>query len=93
MNECKLLWYKSPKSEVTPPVESDLWIPAGDGYCFVTGNDDIGRWLKLECVPKSKDRTGMKESIVSTQVVEAGPGACPFETRHNFTRNRVDHSG
>lgn len=92
--ECELLWYKSPKSEVAPPLaDSDLWIPAGSGFCLTTCNDDIGRWLKLECVPRVKERTGSKESVVSTQVVEAGPGHCPFETRHNFTRHRVPHSG
>lgn len=47
---------------------------------------DIGHRLKLVCTPKKDGIIGVPIEIVSNSIVEAGPGFCPFETRHEFTK-------
>lgn len=95
VNECLFTWYKSPPSlDGDPPsVDSESWIPVDTGLPYETTNSDIGNYLKLECTPKCSSRQGLTESIITPQVIEAGPGLCPFETRHTFTRERVDETG
>ena len=95
-NQCQFTWYKSGKSLKTAPSADsppESWSLVGSGFYHVTTNEDVGTWLKMECTPQSDGREGKAQAVVSTQVVEAGPGPCPFEIRHEFTRKRMDHSG
>jgi len=48
---------------------------------------------KLHCLPKKGENQGLIETAVATKPIEAGPGPCPFEIRHNYTKTSVDHPG
>ncbi|KAJ2953565.1 hypothetical protein O0L34_g1166 [Tuta absoluta] len=45
--------------------------------------------LKLECIPENDTTTGPAVETISKNVVEAGPGRCPFEDRHVFTATKL----
>ena len=90
IEDCEFRWSKSPAAV---NAESSLWIPIGNEMRYSISNEDIGCYLKLDCLPKKGENQGLIESVVSTKAVEAGPGICPFELRHNFTKASMDHSG
>ena len=94
-SQCDFLWFKSSPSLASPPEpNSNLWKPVSQGMVYTISNSDIGSWLQLKCIPKnSPTREGMPEIAVTSQVVEAGPGPCPFEVRHNFTKERTGDNG
>lgn len=46
-------------------------------------------WLQIKCQPKKDMICGPEVETVSKNSVEAGPGECPFELRHSFTRERA----
>ena len=67
------------------------WNKRSQGYYFTPTKADIGRLLKLDCTPKDAEtgRSGCTESVSSSRPIEAGPGVCPFEKRHVFTREKT----
>lgn len=73
-------WYKENKGK---------WIHVGDGYLYVPNTSDIGCKLKITCIPKKGAQIGPMVQIISNNPVEAGPGLCPFEIRHAFTKNKL----
>ncbi|KAG5683242.1 hypothetical protein PVAND_012535 [Polypedilum vanderplanki] len=86
----EFIWYrgKMPKSQK----ESDFeWQEIGRGFSIVTKTEDIGHHLKIVAIPKSKngDKIGPQVEAISKNEVNAGPGVCPFETRHLFTEERL----
>ncbi|XP_078036760.1 2',5'-phosphodiesterase 12 [Augochlora pura] len=74
-------WYKSKNNQ--------KWVHVGEGYLYTPKLTDMGYKLKLTCVPKNNDQTGPIIEVASNNVVEAGPGPCPFEIRHTFTQTRL----
>ena len=91
-NQCEFKWFKC-HAPTAPVGESDVWTQVGTGLTYTTSNLDIGSWLKLECIPKSLTREGLPEITVASQKIEAGPGPCPFEIRHNFTKEFMGNDG
>ncbi|XP_044266635.1 2',5'-phosphodiesterase 12 [Tribolium madens] len=77
-------WYKSN--------DRNKWSLVGGGFVYTTSNSDIGAYLKLSCVPKNGDLVGPIAETVSSVPVQAGPGFCPFETRHQFTKEKCSGS-
>ncbi|KZC13699.1 2',5'-phosphodiesterase 12 [Dufourea novaeangliae] len=73
-------WYK---------METNKWIHVGEGYFYIPTASDVGCKLKLKCVPRKGDQTGPAIEIISNGKVEAGPGVCPFEIRHCFTKTKL----
>ncbi|KAK0084782.1 hypothetical protein PV326_006154 [Microctonus aethiopoides] len=65
------------------------WIRVGEGYIYIPSNEDIGTKLKLNCVPRNNEHEGPEIEIESEYQVEAGPGTCPFESRHSFTQTKL----
>nr|CAD7442221.1 unnamed protein product [Timema bartmani] len=61
----------------------------GEGYFYTPSTSDIGHKLKLSCVPKNGDQEGPQSEVISSTSVGAGPGMCPFEKRHVFTKERL----
>lgn len=59
------------------------------GIVYIPVVSDVGQKLKLVCTPKRKEITGIPVEVLSKCTVEAGPGFCPFETRHEFTKSAV----
>ena len=60
-----------------------------EGFFYMTSNEDINRYIKLEITPKIGDRIGLKHEIISKNSIGAGPGHCPFEDRHAFTSEKL----
>ncbi|XP_076621770.1 2',5'-phosphodiesterase 12 isoform X2 [Colletes latitarsis] len=73
-------WYKSNKRN---------WILVGEEYLYTPNVSDIGCKLKIMCIPRNNIQTGPTIEVTSNYTVEAGPGLCPFEVRHEFTKNKL----
>ncbi len=78
----KLEWF------VGEEVDGDQWTKRSEGKFFVPTTEDIDKALKLTCTPRndSGEQEGASRSVVAQSRVSAGPGVCPFEQRHAFTR-------
>ncbi|KAJ8951873.1 hypothetical protein NQ318_019849 [Aromia moschata] len=70
--------------------EKNDWTTVGSGYIFTPSNEDIGCYLKLRCLPRNHLSEGPAVETVSESPVEAGPGQCPFEIRHQFTQKKAE---
>ncbi|XP_031365550.1 2',5'-phosphodiesterase 12-like [Apis dorsata] len=75
-------WYKK---------ENKKWIHVGEGFFYVPTISDIGCQLKVSCIPKNNMEYGPLIEIISNNVVQIGPGLCPFDTRHAFTKNKLSN--
>lgn len=85
MEDCEFTWFKE-----NPGADSDdNWTEVGSGRVFVPSNEDIGRRLRLRCLPKDGTRCGVVKELQTEGAVEAGPGACTFDTRHLFTQKQT----
>ncbi|XP_033333947.2 2',5'-phosphodiesterase 12 [Megalopta genalis] len=73
-------WYKC---------EGGKCIHVGEGYVYTPKLSNMGYKLKVSCIPRNNDQIGPMIEVVSNGVVEAGPGPCPFETRHTFTQSNL----
>ncbi|XP_065584351.1 2',5'-phosphodiesterase 12-like [Artemia franciscana] len=81
--------------KITPPDETNesQWCFIGGSSSYLPTTEDVDHWLLVECIPKNKDTEGQPFRTVSPVVVSAGPGKCPFEDRHKFTKERVSNLG
>ncbi|CAL4083692.1 unnamed protein product, partial [Meganyctiphanes norvegica] len=84
-------WYRSEKKyESEKDGKSNLlniqWEKVGDAFLYNTSSEDIGKLLKLEVLPRFGERCGESAEVVADVLVSAGPGECPFERRHAFTK-------
>ncbi|XP_018377460.1 PREDICTED: 2',5'-phosphodiesterase 12 isoform X3 [Trachymyrmex cornetzi] len=77
-------WYRN-----DPVNKPNSWTHVGNGYLYVPSVTDIGRHLKISCEPRNESDSGSKMEIQSKNVVEAGPGECPFDIRHQFTKHKL----
>ncbi|RZC35729.1 2',5'-phosphodiesterase 12 [Asbolus verrucosus] len=64
------------------------WTLIGDRFIYQPSNGDIDSFLKISCLPRNGDLEGPRVEAVSAVQVQAGPGFCPFETRHEFTKEK-----
>lgn len=61
---------------------------------FTPCHSDIGQYVILVCVPKCNEITGKPDAIVSDVCITKGPSeVCPFEKRHEFTKNQSNNEG
>lgn len=77
-------WYRN-----DPINKPNSWTHVGNGYLYVPSVTDIGCHLKISCEPRNDSDSGSRMEIQSKNVVEAGPGECPFDTRHQFTKHKL----
>lgn len=85
-------WYKSDikfssDEEARAQMGKIKWLEMGTGYTCFTGNDDVGRLLKVLVKPRRGERVGEDTEMTSAVLVSAGPGECPFQRRHAVTKN------
>lgn len=71
------------KRSSSPPLQ---WFEVSRGYSFTPTEGEVGKKLKVECIPSDGVREGKRYCLESTSEVKAGPGVCPFERRHEFTQ-------
>ncbi|XP_043681471.1 2',5'-phosphodiesterase 12 isoform X3 [Vespula pensylvanica] len=83
----KLSIFKWYKNDINDPKK--IWLHIGDGYLYTPNASDIGYRLKLNCTPQNERESGPSIEVESKKVVEAGPGNCPFDTRHMFTKFKL----
>lgn len=76
------VWYKKTQTAVD-------WKEIGSGFSYTPTVEDIGHLLKVSCHPRREMICGPVVEAVSKAPVEAGPGECPFELRHAFTKERA----
>jgi len=63
------------------------WEEIYRGRVYLPVSADEGCYLKLECYPVCGNRVGEVVKVVAKKSVIKGPiGHCPFEKRHNFTK-------
>lgn len=62
------------------------WSVVGEGFVYIPKVTEIGLKLKLLCTPKNSSSVGPAVHYESVSVIEAGPGYCPFENRHLYTK-------
>ncbi|KAF5285475.1 hypothetical protein FQR65_LT13238 [Abscondita terminalis] len=74
-------WFKSENKQD--------WSLVGKEFIYTPINEDINSYLKLTCLPKNNKTVGPLVEVVSDVKIEASPGYCPFETRHQFTKERT----
>ncbi|XP_018394353.1 PREDICTED: 2',5'-phosphodiesterase 12 [Cyphomyrmex costatus] len=77
-------WYRN-----DPVNKPNLWTYVGNGYLYVPSVTDIGCHLKISCEPRNESDSGSRMEVESKNVVEAGPGECPFDIRHQFTKHKL----
>ncbi|XP_057327540.1 2',5'-phosphodiesterase 12 [Microplitis mediator] len=78
-------WYKM----VLDDRKKTTWELVGEGFLYTPSAKDVGAKLKLKCLPRNERLEGPEIEVEAKVDVEAGPGVCPFETRHAFTRNKL----
>lgn len=65
------------------------WTLVHEGTIYKSQTDDIGHHLKLQCIPSNGETEGAIAEYMSKCEVQAGPGNCPFESRHVFTSDKL----
>ncbi|CAK9833962.1 2',5'-phosphodiesterase 12 [Anthophora retusa] len=73
-------WYKN---------NNHTWTHVGQGYLYVPNTSDMGCYLKISCEPRNETECGPIVETISNSIVQHGPGQCPFDIRHAFTRNKL----
>ncbi|XP_050675790.1 2',5'-phosphodiesterase 12 [Leptidea sinapis] len=85
-------WYRGKAIDENGKAINDLqikWEFITNVFYYTPMTQDVGLKLKLEIIPKNSEATGPSVDLVSKSCVEAGPGPCPFETRHLFTQQKL----
>lgn len=98
---CRYKWYKSTNnsdeqasSVPTSPKEILDWEEVGSDFLYTPSMLDVGCYLKLTCAPGNSRRvSNVASQMTSSVTVAAGPGFCPFDARHMYTKKETaDHS-
>ncbi|XP_021264821.1 2',5'-phosphodiesterase 12 [Numida meleagris] len=86
---CLFRWYRErrPQGGGEGPAWEEEREPEGGERVFTPSNALVGLRLKLRCTPgDGARRFGPPREVESSGPVEAGPGACTFDSRHLYTR-------
>ncbi|CAH1788073.1 unnamed protein product [Owenia fusiformis] len=86
-------WFIDIKSENDQGASSSNvveWKKVSDGFLYTPSLTEIGHKLKLKCKPSDGERFGDAKDVYSTVNIESGPGICPFENRHLYTKRQSD---
>ncbi|NXJ15318.1 PDE12 phosphodiesterase, partial [Odontophorus gujanensis] len=86
---CLFRWYRErrPRGGGEGPAWEEERDPEGSERVFTPSNALVGLRLKLRCTPgDGARRFGPPREVESGGPVEAGPGACTFDSRHLYTR-------
>ncbi|KAK7016428.1 Endonuclease/Exonuclease/phosphatase [Halocaridina rubra] len=88
---CTFQWFKSDLKfdsvkDAQGRLNSIKWLEKGKGYIMEITNEDIGSLIKVAITPCLNERSGEPVEILSPALVSAGPGECPFDRRHQYTK-------
>lgn len=91
---CKLEWLHCDKTQSLfhwyRQAPKNKWDKVGEGFFYLPTSEDIGCKLKIVCTPVNNRMTGPVVEVESPVAVEAGPGKCPFDYRHEFTKEKLE---
>lgn len=102
-DDCQFIWYRLIDKEERKKLQkqhsavnilmlqSGSWLEICQNFTYVPVADDLGTKLKVVCIPRNGNKVGLEYSVDSTEVVNAGPGYCPFEDRHVYTQKHPLH--
>ncbi|XP_004527106.1 2',5'-phosphodiesterase 12 [Ceratitis capitata] len=83
-------WYKAKKPSSGDMLRGADWTHCGSGFHYDTDNSDIGYFLKFQLTPGNEaGQLGPSVEQITKNEVQPGPGQCPFELRHSFTKHRL----
>ncbi|KAJ7380399.1 mitochondrial mRNA catabolic process [Desmophyllum pertusum] len=94
---CNYIWYKSTNhgdeqaSSVPASAKEVLnWEAVGNEFLYTPSLLDVGCYLKLICTPGNARKASEVTSEMTSSVrVAAGPGDCPFDARHLYTKKQT----
>lgn len=94
---CRYKWYKSTNdsdeqaSSVPASAKEILnWEEVGNEFLYTPSILDVGCYLKLTCAPGNVKRvSNVMSEMTSSVTVAAGPGFCPFDARHMYTKKQT----
>ncbi|KAL0180654.1 hypothetical protein M9458_023060, partial [Cirrhinus mrigala] len=92
LNESKFRWFKETSPSAHMSGDQDCWKEVGQDRVFTPSNQDIGLKVMFKCTPGNGSRFGEPKELLSSGVVEAGPGTCTFDNRHMYTQKLTDES-
>lgn len=90
--KCLFHWYTGQDKNDQGNKISEMhikWNLNCENYFYIPTVKDIGMKLKLECIPGNDEILGPAVAAIAKNPIEAGPGSCPFETRHMFTTEKL----
>lgn len=87
---CAFKWSKESSPNAHTRGDQDAWVDAGTHRVYTPSNTDMGLKLKLRCTPANESRSGLEVELVTSGLVEAGPGVCTCDNRHLYTRRVTD---
>ncbi|NXN10837.1 PDE12 phosphodiesterase, partial [Indicator maculatus] len=88
---CLFRWYCEQRpaagGEAAASGDGPAWVETSAERVFTPSNALVGLRLKLRCTPGNEvQRYGLPREVESSGPVEAGPGACTFDSRHLYTK-------
>jgi len=85
--DCHMTWFLSSKEATEDGQNTSLlqFNEVGRGPTYTPGPGVINHLIKLKCEPVNGKFKGPAMEVISKNVIAAGPGHCPFDTRHQFT--------
>ena len=94
---CRYKWFKSTNhseeqaSSVPASAKEVLnWEEVGNDFFYTPSILDVGCYLKLSCSPgNARKVSDMTSEATSSVTVAAGPGFCPFDARHMYTKKQT----
>ena len=94
---CRYKWYKSTNdgdeqaSSIPASAKEILnWEEVGNEFLYTPSILDVGCYLKLACAPGNGRRASdVMSEMTSSSTVAAGPGYCPFDSRHMYTKKQT----
>lgn len=90
---CVFRWFREQRPADGGDAAGEAWVEtAAAERVFTPSNALVGLRLKLRCTPgDGEQRYGPAREVESSGPVEAGPGACTFDTRHLYTKKVCGH--
>ncbi|GAB1598717.1 2',5'-phosphodiesterase 12-like [Argonauta hians] len=94
ITQCKVTWYRMTVKDTEYSGGVKEWQEIATSIVYCPTMADLGHQLKVQCTPQNIERNlvGKTVSTESPSVVNIGPGYCPFETRHLFTKEKTDET-
>lgn len=103
LKDCRFAWYREvnrldreellkSKAEEELQLEKEgraFWYKLSDSMTYTPTDEDVSRHLRLVCWSTDGENESPKYRAISDCPVQMGPISCPFESRHEHTREKL----